>query len=78
MVIITISILNFNCEVFSLAMFFAYVIANLMLDYAEMYQQLKSQYQDKTIAPFVNLVSCLIMIAIFINLFARSEYNLNY
>lgn len=34
MIVVTMAILVETCEVFSLAMFFCYIISNLMLDYA--------------------------------------------
>jgi hypothetical protein len=63
-------------EVISLAMFYCYIISNLMLDYVEMFHRLKKEYQYNFVAPYVNLVSGLFVIAFFINLFLRDEYDL--
>lgn len=70
--VVVMGILTQNCEVFSLAMFFCYIISTFLLDYAEMFQKLKSEYQSNTIAPYVHLVSSGFMLAIFINLFSRA------
>lgn len=75
-VIVVMGILTGCCEVFSLAMFFCYVISTFLLDYAEMFQKLKKEYQSNTVAPYVHLVSSCFMLAIFINLFSRNEYSL--
>ena len=57
-------------------MFFCYIIATFLLDYAEMFQKLKKEYQSEWVAPYVGLVSGGFMGAIFVNLMAREEYGL--
>ena len=57
-------------------MFFCYIIATFLLDYAEMFQKLKKEYQSGWVAPYVGLVSGGFMVGVFVNLMVREEYAL--
>ena len=76
MTMIVMGILTDCCEVLSLALFFGYILSTFMLDYAEMFDKLKKEYQSKTLIPFINLVSSFFLVGIFLNLLTRNQYTL--
>lgn len=72
MCVLVAGMMSSSTEVFSLAMFFCYLFSVVMFNYLKLTN--KTGTQDISSKPFLQLISGIFMLALFISYFIRTEF----
>lgn len=75
MCVLVLGILTGSTAVFSLAMFFCYATSTILFNYLKTNSRIGKQYMREETRPYLELLSGMFMLAIFISYFVRTEFN---
>lgn len=75
MCVLVLGILTGSTAVFSLGAFFCYTLSAILFNYLKLNSRIGKQFMRQETRPFLELLSGMFMLAIFISYFVRTQFN---